>query len=318
MKCSLTILIPTYNRWPILVENVKLLEQIRQKSELFEIEILIVDNHSYALDQLRGVELNFPNIKFIQNVSNMGAPFSIAKALTQISTEYVMVLGDDDFLDFSIFCEVLTNLQASACDVLLFSETSNTKQLTEITDIDQHMAEHPRPNEYIFLSTTIYRTSFLVRHLEALGHGLNAGIPLTLLSCAHNHSIVRYDVSPFLKRHVNQDEENEWHPIEVYIDSIFDYIWNYRVISKFDARLKIAQNLRKNWLNDRILIWSILRSTEKQKFTTKFLLYRILGLLFFIDGPIKFWTITMPLVTITIILRRQLNGIRLHYQKKGS
>lgn len=97
------ILIPTYNRAADLKKNLEILSgYIGTEISKDIIRIIISDNCSP--DETQKVveemldQVEFP-IKYVRNNENIGLEKNVVKVLSLASAEYVMFLGDDDYID---------------------------------------------------------------------------------------------------------------------------------------------------------------------------------------------------------------------------
>ncbi len=98
----LDILIPTYNREKILVKNLtKLADQIEKISNNSEIRVIVSDNASndntiFSIEALRA---EFPaELLLLKSPENKGGANNVVKTMLNSTAEWVMFLGDDDFL----------------------------------------------------------------------------------------------------------------------------------------------------------------------------------------------------------------------------
>jgi glycosyltransferase involved in cell wall biosynthesis len=108
----LSILIPTYNRKQELKKNLaKILNYIKNNKLKDIVEIIISDNNSP--DQTADFVNNFINdnkeitIKLKRQKKNIGLEKNSINILTLSNAEYVMFLGDDDFINEKYLLEVL-------------------------------------------------------------------------------------------------------------------------------------------------------------------------------------------------------------------
>lgn len=94
----LTIAIPTYNRYDYLETNLKILSDELNGFENRLCEILIFDN-SEGVDRPPYIDKYISNgsIKYFKNPTNIGSDANIAQSYNAANSEYVLVLGDDDF-----------------------------------------------------------------------------------------------------------------------------------------------------------------------------------------------------------------------------
>lgn len=111
----LSILIPTYNRAEFLLKNLECLKFfIRNSSKGDDIEIIVSNNCSSDTTdaQVRSfVQVN-PDINFsyYYQQENIGLEKNALFVLGKALGEYVMYLGDDDFLDNRFFNEVVKHI----------------------------------------------------------------------------------------------------------------------------------------------------------------------------------------------------------------
>ena len=98
----LEILIPTFNREEDLKKNLNILaNQIQKIPEVHEIRVIISDNASTdgTISSVEALRVNFPTeLIFLQSSENMGLEKNAVKILSNAKAEWVMFLGDDDFL----------------------------------------------------------------------------------------------------------------------------------------------------------------------------------------------------------------------------
>lgn len=128
-KKILTVSIPTWNRASLLKDLLfELTAQISSFNLQREIEILVSDNASED-DTKAVVELfqgKFSFIKYNRNPTNLGAKSNVLKSMELASSEFVMVLGDDDRVRKNVFPELLEILKTKK-DLGVFIDISNAK-----------------------------------------------------------------------------------------------------------------------------------------------------------------------------------------------
>lgn len=94
---TITILIPTFNRKEILLQNLEHLRPIWK-----DVELLIIDDHS--TDGTMEAIMDFimdnknPNFRAIRNQSNQGVVKSLNIGIREASNNYIFILADDNFL----------------------------------------------------------------------------------------------------------------------------------------------------------------------------------------------------------------------------
>lgn len=109
---KIDILIPTFNRKAFLLKNLRLLnEQIAKFSLEDKIRILISDNASSdgTYESVIDFSKENPslNIEVFKNNSNIGLEKNAVSLLQKATSEYVMYLGDDDYLPHKYLKEVI-------------------------------------------------------------------------------------------------------------------------------------------------------------------------------------------------------------------
>lgn len=108
---KLSIAIPTYNRVRFLKDNlINLIFQLECLNE--KIEIVVSDNASSDDTEMMVAELIATGapILYFKNESNVGMDRNADLAVRRCSGEYVLLMGDDDFLELDSLKEILTCL----------------------------------------------------------------------------------------------------------------------------------------------------------------------------------------------------------------
>lgn len=97
---KLTICIPTYNREGPLIKNVNLLLEYIDEYNLQErITIVISDNCSENYLKVKEKYSSNPNIKLYQHKETVSAEKNFVTVINLSETDWVMLLGDDDYID---------------------------------------------------------------------------------------------------------------------------------------------------------------------------------------------------------------------------
>lgn len=105
---SLQICIPTYNREDVLVENVRRLKSFQRE---LNFKILVVDNASYGFSSSNLLDdLVSEGTTVVKNPTNIGGQANVLRCFEASDSEYVWIVGDDDFLDANGIATVLDEL----------------------------------------------------------------------------------------------------------------------------------------------------------------------------------------------------------------
>lgn len=109
MNQLLTISIPTYNRYDFLRES---LDELLVPCEELGIEICVSDNHSSdkTVDYLRSIEGKFKYLKIYFQETNTGIDANMLHVAAMATSDYVYLLGDDDFLPAGYLKHILSLL----------------------------------------------------------------------------------------------------------------------------------------------------------------------------------------------------------------
>lgn len=135
---KLEIVLITYNRKKHLQ---KTFEQIfSEDSPIKNFPITILDNKSDdgSSELIEEYKLKFPNIKHIIHNHNIGGNANIARAYETASKEYVWVLCDDDYYDWSNWDEIQNAIESDKYD-LLYTCTLLIRDKKDIAQL-QHQA----------------------------------------------------------------------------------------------------------------------------------------------------------------------------------
>jgi len=166
----LTVFIPTYNRVSSLSIT---LNSLLPQSDALSVPVLVVDNASSDATRslLEELQANHSCLAFMSRRFNIGGEGNIVSAVSQITSDYVWILGDDDLASPNALSTILDDLnrhypdwinyssareKASYCDLQLYK--SQIEFLKTFRSWDQ----------LLFLSNNIFR-------LDVLGAGLLQG-----------------------------------------------------------------------------------------------------------------------------------------------
>lgn len=121
---NLSICIPTYNRVGELEKNLKMLCSYIEKNKLYkEVKIIVSDNASTddTVQQVKDIESK--NLKMeillLKSEVNNGLTANFLKLLYETPTEYMMFLGDDDYISEEYLLGILQMLKENKVGVIL-------------------------------------------------------------------------------------------------------------------------------------------------------------------------------------------------------
>jgi len=162
-KMLLTICIPTFNRSEQLN---KLLDSISKINNNFlkKIEILISDNNS--TDNTKDIVSKFlylPNIKYVQQTSNIGAAKNLIYLYNLAKGKWVFGIGDDDLInkDFNLLENIL---EKSIKDTYFFLGTCNFKNFIFINFINDGQI-NKKELFYKILKNSLFPFGYIGHHL---------------------------------------------------------------------------------------------------------------------------------------------------------
>jgi hypothetical protein len=281
-QVTLTIAIPTYNRSEILKGNLINLDKAVKSRNSLEISILVVDNGDSS-----GIIKNYQYIKYVKNQFNIGANGNILKILENVDTDYLWIIGDDDYLNPDALDNVMQLIIEKSPDWLILSQNSSSLELNQYTDINDLMNSNIDLQDLIFISINIYKTNILQSNLSKITDN-NLYMP-HFLGVSYSdflNKIIHYKLNPFLITGVEDNIKNMWAPITLWTGSIFDFIYKQDSKIAYENRVVFLRNIRKNWLTNKNLIWSIYL-LGKMNYIEKYLIYRkIKSYIYMVDGMV--------------------------------
>ncbi len=118
----LSILIPTFNRVEFLKKNIDFFESLNFNAN--EIEILVSDNHSTdgTIEYLKTISNSYIKVHFQKK--NIGALDNGLFLLNSSNANYIMFLGDDDYLDDKYLDEIIPFLRSNKFSCIFPSRLS--------------------------------------------------------------------------------------------------------------------------------------------------------------------------------------------------
>lgn len=109
----ISILIPTYNRAPFLLRNLEMLAGYIRKENLQEKVELVVSNNQSTDKTEEKIKLfqngnNDIQVRYFTQTENIGLEKNALFVLKKAKGEYVMYLGDDDYIELDYMLECIT------------------------------------------------------------------------------------------------------------------------------------------------------------------------------------------------------------------
>lgn len=206
----LSICIPSYNR-PSELE--RLLESIKEiKSDA--IEVVISDDASpnqNLIDDVVNKHTNHLNIKYIPRSTNLGYDLNLIFLAENASYEYMMFIGDDDFIEPANVIDFLSHLSLTKADFILtpvYGSDGHMRRCFSESFFKEDLSRFGLAKlafECIFFSGLVFRTNKL-RGLNI--EGLENSIYIQIFSslAIASESGFAYINTPLV--HVGQDGES--------------------------------------------------------------------------------------------------------------
>ena len=170
----LTIAIPTYKR-PELLK--KCLSSIFEQIDEDNVSVVVIDDSVSNVndDVFEWATRQCKTFRYIKNETNVGIDHNIEKCLNIESTEYLLVLGEDDVVLPNAISKILTILKRDKVDIIFTSYVYMDNELKNIVrkpfeNINKHMTNEEFVKEYLwaigFIGSIIFSTSLINKSNE--------------------------------------------------------------------------------------------------------------------------------------------------------
>ena len=259
---TLTIAIPTFNRNAILFQNLKhLLPQIDKN-----VNILIIDNCSDIKVEgylKKKIKIYQNKIRVIRNPVNIGGDANILRCIELCESDYIWILGDDDFP----FPDALKKIQKFleygdpiwvnfySFNKFLPNRNSEIKTSTLIS----FLKHFDSINELVFISNNIYKTSCIKEGLVGGFLNLHMRVPhliSMLYGVIKSKPIGKYYITKdqlFLSISNNKDRSTSWPLSSMFVNTIA--IFQLPIFKNISNELlQLLRGARKNWLSNKYMI----------------------------------------------------------------
>ncbi|MDR1940827.1 MAG: glycosyltransferase family 2 protein [Endomicrobium sp.] len=151
MKNVLEIILVTYNRKQFLKNTLEAMFLPESPTVKYGLDFTILDNASTdgTSELCLDYEGLYPNIRHIRRSKNIGGNANIAGAFALAKKEYVWIIADDDFYDWSAWQEIQQALDSKLYDVVLTLKKSI-----------KNSSDYPKIiKELCFVPAGIYKTA---------------------------------------------------------------------------------------------------------------------------------------------------------------
>ena len=238
LKPRLSIVLITFNRDKLLQRT--LTQIFAENSPLKNLKIHILDNGS--TDKTPSIcsyyKEIFPNLSYSRNALNAGGNANICKAFEigfSVPSEYIWVLCDDDFYDFSHWKEVEEGLEKDP-DVLLVERKIDFKTIS--TDLTPYFI-----NTMAFVPAGIYhKRCFSSTVLQNMYINLYTGMPHLAIGCGvlNRSGKILYTDHPIIKQELrfefSRGTDKFIHHRQIHCNLFSAFIASYALIKNKQLR----------------------------------------------------------------------------------
>jgi glycosyltransferase involved in cell wall biosynthesis len=323
----LTIAIPTFNRNKVLLENLEILLPVMPSWAA----LLVIDNYSEIPVSLTVSQLlkkhPVANVEIIRNPLNIGGNANIIRCIENVESEYIWIIGDDDYLNPVIFDSVYNIIQCGQAKWVNFFENQSNCQPVRLRSKNcvgffEFVKELKSISELVFVSTNIYKTSIIKNgvleayhyqsmmapHLIAMLYGLNK----TSLDGVYVVSVER----PFKTVSNNVDSSTSW-PLYYAFCGVLAM---YRMALSNDIRkpmMRLIRGARSRWLNNKSLVVAFTELSIRSGFiSTLRMTFDIVLSLLFVDRLRSVFSI--GLYFLAVAFPRSIRRVAYLFKKKRS
>jgi glycosyltransferase involved in cell wall biosynthesis len=305
----LTIAIPTFNRNDILLKNI---ERILPQLEDW-VEVLVVDNNSDVpvSETVKLLVDKYPgnHIKIIRNSVNIGINANVLRCIEYCSTEYLWIIGDDDFPVEDVFNKIylyISNKEAVwinfYCDDCFQPKRSKSEVRSTLIDFLHGMRSI---SELVFISNNIYRTKYIKNGLE-FGNmyqatmaphviAMIAGVETSTSSGTYHISAEQL----FVSISNNDDITTAWPLYKAFVGimSLYQVPFGNDVTRHV---LRLVRGARSQWLSNRYMISGFSNLSSRYGRWRSFLVSSSFCISLLVVDRLKF-LISFPMYVVSIV-----------------
>ena len=260
---SLTIAIPTYNRNKLLLKNLENLLKIAPNW----VDFIVLDNFSensiYNFqDLIEKYNINNLKINLIRNKVNIGAGANILKCIEYATSDYIWIIGDDDYPKKNCFDEIIKEIKGNDIFWINFyandpSHQPNRNITYSTNNLIDFLKNLKSINELVFMSNNIYKTSIIKSgikdsydnlwtvcpHLVAMLYGLSV----------NKENRGQYKISNiqlFASINNNKDAKTAWNLYLAFIGILGLYKLDFPEVILSEI-IRLLRGSRRLWLNNK-------------------------------------------------------------------
>ena len=171
IKDQLSILIPTYNRWPVLAQTLERTLSILPDG--FTVTILNNASTIPGREDVEAVIGRFAQVRcqIVDHPANIGGDAHILRCVEHCETPYLMILGDDDYLQLDAIEKIESYLGSNEkIGWINFLVERRYKPLYKVdqtfSDPYEMVAAFDNWAELLFISTTVFSRDLMRKGLE--------------------------------------------------------------------------------------------------------------------------------------------------------
>lgn len=253
-KYMLTVSIPTYNR-PVYLENCldALLKSAANLSALAlrDICVKVFDNsENDASKVIAENKKYFPlNLSYVKNGVNIGSDNNIMQSILCFDSEYVAVMGDDDYVNQNYFPHVLSLIETNKFDLVFLKSYGLTTSKDLIRPLQLPILRYfDNPRDILmdrliqvgFISTIIYRRSLINDDQVRRSYGSNL---IQVAACFSVMDKMKYAVYSGLNIvGVTRNNSGGYSPVDIFYCKFFDLLSLHNNFGMSESQLSSFKN----------------------------------------------------------------------------
>lgn len=236
-----------------------------------EVCILVLDNCS-EIDIKSYVQKDLPEgisdrIKIIRHRVNIGADANFQRCFELCESPYIWMLGDDDLIEMnavSLILEELNNYKDQ--DLIGINFNSNCcraerKFPVTICNIDELSEKLDYFGNWLFISTTVYKTEEYLKHLRYQmwgAYSMASQLVAPMVAISKNKTFVLSD--KYIVSNIPQDLNNKWSDFQISLS--LTSLLEANIGFNKDQYKKFGEKLKYQFVLLGEIIYSILKSVN--------------------------------------------------------